>query len=114
MKENKNGIIEGLVSLLGATLMSPEEETTSLLSGLSVVVKSTIRKLPKFQSSSNECGHQDEDDDEEEKEEEEEEDFFLLNLRASSPLIVDNDDEINSKDSKRERIAVGCVIGNRE
>ena len=82
--------------------MSPEEETTSLLSGLSVVVKPTTVKSPKSQPSSNECGHQDDED-----EEEEEEDFFPFNLRASSPLIVDNDDEINSKDSKRERIAVG-------
>ena len=91
-------------------MYNPEEETTSLLSGLSVVVKSTIRKLPKFQSCSNECGHQDEDDDDEE-----EEDFFPFNLRASSPLIVDNDDEINSKESSnRKFIAVGCVIGNRE
>ena len=89
--------------------MSPEEETTSLLSGLSVVVKSTIRKLPKFQSCSNECGHQDDED------EEEEEDFFPFNPRPLSPLIVDNDDEINSKESSnRKFIAVGCVIGNRE
>jgi len=105
VKENKYGM---LVSLLGATLMSPEEETTTLLSGLSVVVKSTTVKSPKFQPSSNECGHQDEDEDDEE-----EEDFFPFNLRASSPLIVVIDEQINSKDSKRERIAVGCVIGNR-
>jgi len=94
VKENKNGV---LVSLLGATIISaPEEETTTLLSGLSVVVKST--NPPQMNAG-----------------DEEEEDFFPFNLRASSPLIVDNDDEINSKESSnRKFIAVGCVIGNRE
>jgi len=109
VKENKNGIIEGLVSLLGATLMSPEEVTTSLLSGLSVVVKSTTVKSPKSQPSSNECGHQDDEDEDEE----EEEDFFPFNPRPLSPLIADNGNEISSKDSNRKFIAVGCVIGNR-
>ena len=74
---------------------------------MSVVVKSTTVKLPKFQPSSNECGHQDDEDGDEE--EEEEEDFFLRNPRPLSPLIVDNDNEINSN-SKRNFIAVGCIV----
>ena len=89
--------------------MSPEEETTSLLSGLSVVVKPTTVKSPKSQPSSNECGHQDDEDEDEE----EEEDFFPFNPRPLSPLIADNGNEISSKDSNRKFIAVGCVIGNR-
>ena len=87
-------------------MYNPEEETTSLLSGLSVVVKSTIRKLPKSQPSLNECGHQDDEDGDEE------EDFFLLNLRASKPLVVAIDDKI--KNRRREGcITVGSILGNR-